>query len=83
MEQLHAHTHPTDTNIFPRAHTHLSHTRALHPRSYYADVIAINDLEPAMRALNNAQLRNKTSECGRLPGGGWWLVVGTPVFCFT
>ncbi|KAG2432243.1 hypothetical protein HXX76_009162 [Chlamydomonas incerta] len=29
---------------------------------YYADVIAINDLEPAMRGLNNAQLRNKTNE---------------------
>ncbi|KAG2446977.1 hypothetical protein HYH02_008131 [Chlamydomonas schloesseri] len=29
---------------------------------YYADVIAINNLEPAMRVLNNAQLRNKTNE---------------------
>ncbi|GIL60073.1 hypothetical protein Vafri_14736 [Volvox africanus] len=32
---------------------------------YYADVIAINDLEPEMRALSNAQLRAKTAEFKR------------------
>ncbi|GLC77083.1 hypothetical protein PLESTF_001882400 [Pleodorina starrii] len=32
---------------------------------YYADVIAINTLEPAMRALSNVQLRTKTGEFRR------------------
>ncbi|GIM07845.1 hypothetical protein Vretimale_11910 [Volvox reticuliferus] len=37
---------------------------------YYADVIAINDLEPEMRALSNAQLRAKTAEFKRRLAAG-------------
>ncbi|GLI70720.1 hypothetical protein VaNZ11_015744 [Volvox africanus] len=37
---------------------------------YYADVIAINNLEPEMRALSNAQLRAKTGEFKRRLAGG-------------
>ncbi len=46
--------------------------RTVLPYRYYGDVIAINALEPDMRALTNAQLRAKTG--GAV--GGWRLEVG-------